>query len=393
MRYSPSFARHKSVLRLLLTCRSVYSEAHAIFYVRQTLRFTTPAQLYHCLSTLAPRRRAHVVSIYVAGFGGHRTGFALARRAFSLLHLCPRLRYLRVELGYELTVALLDFRPARRDLRVQLWLRDGVIEASALQGAPGALPLDWREVLMAAKHLGRIERPRRPKQDHRKHARLDPQEELRENDRVQSKADEDGDDASSASEDDLDPSARDARRKREVADLDGQWEEWWAALDMLRTLRGLDPRHSGIWGLNPAAWGLAKAKCLALPAHDLETVTLERLIARIGIMPEDRSMAVIAMFLFMQLRMVEATGPWVEQLKAVWSREKRPARGNVRGEGRLQRALEGQAFGKAKPETRRKLPDAPSEGSSKFEEIEKVRTIRPGEYKLLDAFKLWPGWT
>lgn len=95
--YQPS-QRH-SLLRALLACRLLHSEAYHLFYAQHELHLSTPAQLFHFLAALSPLRRAAVRALRVSNLGaGHYAGSQLAAKAFGLLALCPALEALAVEI-------------------------------------------------------------------------------------------------------------------------------------------------------------------------------------------------------------------------------------------------------------------------------------------------------
>ena len=111
MKYSPRFARERSVLSALTTCKTIYAEAFDLFYRLNHLEFASPAALYSFLDTIHPRRRLEITALTVTGFGFHYTSVPSAIKAFNLLLLCPNLRVFHLVLSTDSPWDILVSRP------------------------------------------------------------------------------------------------------------------------------------------------------------------------------------------------------------------------------------------------------------------------------------------
>ena len=385
LRYSPTFARHGSYLRLLLVCRPIHDEAFHLFYAQNTLCFSSPAQLLYFFSTLSPRRRAYVASICVAGFGGtHWTGDTAAVPAFSLLGLCPRLRYLRIELGLSMTTDILDAHQVRLDVEEVDEHARAAGHAAVPPHGPTSIERFWDEAgLVGARHMLSTAIAHRTIGAH--------------------------------------------------PHLAAGCAAWWDALDNLRSLRGLQAEESGVWGLDPKYWGHVvvsawprliemglsnrseplrerlREDLLKDSKHNIE----ERLYAEYlkhsgGVWGRDDDELSVQ-----QICTVEAEGVWQDALRAAWRREKMHKGPSGTGEGRLQRADrlwrtggcpktldQGSRGAEADADefilesiaelgiSRDGVDNTPTEQPERT-----IRRIEPGEYTIVKALGNWPGWS
>ena len=105
--FSPYAARHTSVLRVLGVCKSLYREGFHIFYRYNNLELPSACAMYKFLSSLHPKRRSEITALTLSNFGLHYTSYQCASKAFSLLHLCPRLTNFRLDLTTEASWTIL----------------------------------------------------------------------------------------------------------------------------------------------------------------------------------------------------------------------------------------------------------------------------------------------
>ena len=412
LRYSPTAARHSSVLRALLTCRQVHAEAHGLFYAGNTLCCSTPAQLLHFLRQLSPRRRAPVASLCVAGFGGtHWSGAGAARQAFALLALCPRLRYLRVELGLELTAEIVHPPCVARVLKRRQALRMN----RRYLGIPHAKYEQADEAVLATLKYGWLElRPgREGAEEGEEDSEVVDDDELDEDDVDEENDDpedehsgddesvdhntgggdlwEPGDDSDSdygddrygddneghGVEDDATEHPAPEEHRAVIGASGGQWEEWWSALHTLRHLRGLDAAASGLWALDARADGLPLARGwsrldAAAGLAEAARPGVRGVWARIASYGVLRPAAAEEDWIAVATRPV--VGPWQAELRSAWGRQ-RPAGPS---EGRLQRALKRKWAGPADAAAGGAEPSAGAgDGTG-----EGIRTLTAGESQL-----------
>ena len=108
---SPHAAKHKSVLRVLCVCRTIYAEAVPLFYRFNVLVISSTSALFTFLSSLHPLRRSEITALTVRGFGLHWSSSHCATQSFSLLLLCSKLKRFRLDLTTEESWDLLEFAP------------------------------------------------------------------------------------------------------------------------------------------------------------------------------------------------------------------------------------------------------------------------------------------
>ena len=119
--FSPYAARHTSVLRVLSVCKLLYREAFHIFYRYNHLELPSAYVMFGFLSSLHPKRRSEITALALSELGFHYTSYQCASKAFSLLHLCPRLRTFRLDLTTEAPWSILTEQPAY-EVPMDIWL-------------------------------------------------------------------------------------------------------------------------------------------------------------------------------------------------------------------------------------------------------------------------------
>ena len=108
---SPHAAKHRSVLRVLSVCKTIYAEAVPLFYRFNVLVISSTSALFAFLSSLHPLRRSEITALTVRGFGLHWSSSHCATQSFSLLLLCSKLKRFRLDLTTEESWDLLEIAP------------------------------------------------------------------------------------------------------------------------------------------------------------------------------------------------------------------------------------------------------------------------------------------